>query len=920
MHKFSRSVLLTGLVAVGLAGCGDDVTVVQPPPAPPPPAATVKSITVAPNPGNVAIGGTITMSAAVIADEGVATTVTWSSSDAAKATVNPASGVVTGVATGSVAITATSTVAPTVSGNATVNVTGAPAVATISINSVTTAGGAPVLLAAVAGQINVALNLERGGESVQRVELLLCDKVVGSQVFAAGVSGEDEVQAAIEVVNIPVNTAAFNATTGVPECFNGPTTLQARVITAQNQTGSASPSLNLTLANPNTVAATSEVTGGFPSATSAGGLLWNRGGLTVSVLPVIYTPGVTISAGSATFGTVGCDASGVGQRTAALVAPAAGAFIWTATLANTGTPGAGNVANYELDAAACPVALAAGEGITVTAVGGGNPVLTGVTAGLTLRLDNRAPGAPTFVANPNIRQNQWINAGVAMTGVNTGATSNGWLVNGAADAGVGGYVRQIRTGDGPTAAAARLAAPSADLPAPSLNNNSYCALASATDLLGNESALPTAGTVCTTGVVPSSTPVAAQHLAFGVDIAPPTIAFSGGLPANAQLNGGAVGAEFQVTVSDTGTVGNSGMLSGSAVRGTVQGRSAALTPPSAASCSAAPFIGSFTGGVCNPISVNAAPPFPLVPTTTIAAATTTAYYTYVAFAQDAAGNQSAPLTRVIAYDPAANVPALTSALYNVPLTGPTVVFNANASDNFDLSHVTYMMTYAGGLVGPIVFPNVTLNTFNTAPLVNTNVPAGITIEGFMRQVENVTGAGPLTVGGAFKPTALDGVAVDMALNPSANANTVIPGASVTNGVSYTAAAAAQLINSWAITAPAAAVNVTRGAGAGGAVPQQPSVTFNVDAFGPTATFNAPFARVDFYRVVAGNLVQFGSTTTFSTVDDGSPQGRRHRYSFTWTPGAAVAVGAQTIYAVGVNSAGDGLVTVANGNVTIVNNP
>jgi hypothetical protein len=912
MHKFYRSVLLTGLVAVGLAGCGDEVTVVQPPPPPPPPAPTVKSISVAPNPGTVAIGGTITMSAAVVADEGVATTVTWSSSDASKATVNATSGVVTGVAAGSVAITATSTVAPTVSGNATVNVTAAPAAATISINSVTTAGGAPVLLAAVAGQINVALNLERGGESVQRVELLLGDEIVGSQVFAAAVSGEEDVQAAVEVINIPVNTASFNATTGVADHFNGPTTLTARVITAQNQQGSASPSLSLTLANANTVAATAEVTGGFPSATSAGGLLWHRGGLTVSVLPVIYVEGVTVTAGSATFGTPGCDASGVGQRTAALVAPAAGSFAWTATLANTGTPGAGNVANYELNAAGCPGALATGEGITVTAVGGGNPVLTGVGAGLALRLDNRAPGAPTFMANPNIRQNQWINAAVAMTGVNSGTNPNGWLVNGTADAGVGGYVRQIRVGDGPTAAAARAAAPTTTIPAPSLNNNSYCALASATDLLGNESALPSAGTTCTTGVVASSTPVAAQHLAFGVDIAAPTIAFSGGLASNAQLNGGTVGAEFQVTVADTGTIGNSGMLSGSAVRGTVQLRSAALTPPSAGSC----FIGVFGSGACNATSINPAPPFPLVPTTTVAANTATAYYTYSAVAQDAAGNQSAPVTRVIAYDPAANVPALTSALYNTPLSGSTAVFNANASDNFDLQDVTYSLTY-GGLLATFVYPPVVLNTFNTAPLVNSNVAAGITINGFMRQLEDVTGNAPLAVSGQYKPTQLDGVARDMALNSSATATTAIPGASVTTGVSYTAAAAAQLIDSWAITAPNAAINISNGAGP--AAPANPlSVNIVVDAFGPTATFNPPFTRVDIYRAVGGNLVQIGTATFQGTFDNGAAQGRRHRWSFSWTPGASVAAGAQAIWAIGVNNNGDALISPVNGNITITN--
>ncbi len=154
MHKFYRSVLLTGMVAVGLAGCGDDVTIVEPPPPPPPPAPTVKSISVAPNPGSVSVGGTITMSAAVVADPGVATTVTWSSSDAAKATVNASSGVVTGVSAGSVAITATSTVNPSVQGNATVNVTAAP---TATVSGVTVTPGTAGLVVGQTVQLSASV-------------------------------------------------------------------------------------------------------------------------------------------------------------------------------------------------------------------------------------------------------------------------------------------------------------------------------------------------------------------------------------------------------------------------------------------------------------------------------------------------------------------------------------------------------------------------------------------------------------------------------------------------------------------------------------------------------------------------------------------------------------------------------------------
>jgi Fe2+ transport system protein FeoA len=49
MNKFTRFTLFAGLMAFGLAACGDDVQVVDPPPPPPPP------LVVALQPGSLAI-------------------------------------------------------------------------------------------------------------------------------------------------------------------------------------------------------------------------------------------------------------------------------------------------------------------------------------------------------------------------------------------------------------------------------------------------------------------------------------------------------------------------------------------------------------------------------------------------------------------------------------------------------------------------------------------------------------------------------------------------------------------------------------------------------------------------------------------------------------------------------------------------
>ncbi len=901
MQKLYRSLLVTGLVAVGLAGCGDDVTVTPPPPPPPPPTPQVRSVSVAPTGVTISVGGTVQMAAAVTADAGVgAVAIAWASSDAAVATVS-STGLVAGVASGSVAITATATAGgSSASGSASVTVsTTQTTPATVSIKSLLTGAGLPVPLGAAAGQINVTVNLDRGGENVQKVDLLVDGTVVGTQTFASAASsvdaaGEGEANA-IEELGFGWNSAAFDAATGAVNHTNGPHTISAKVTTAENSTGTVSPTIGITLVNASFIAVTVQVLNGA-SANGATGILWQTGDIQATAVPVLYAGG-TIQQ--------------IVLTPTALASKTLTAAPFVATWAKGTSVGGGGAGSSSTGIEVL--------GLVVGAVSTVNGAVGPVGGSAAINFDTKAPGAPTFVANPNARQNGWLNAGVGLAGLNTSATDNDWLANGAADAGVGGYIRIVRIGNGPTAAAANAAAgeTSPTLPAPSLTNVFYCAVVSAKDNLDNESALPAGGTTCSTPPVASFTAVAAQHLAFGVDIAVPTIAFSGGLASNSVGSGATVGAEFQVTVADVGTVGNSGMLTGSSVIGTVQIRNATGNV-----C----FIGA--GGGCANVSINPAPVFPLVPTLTVAASTTVGYYTAVLIGVDAAGNQTAAITRVTAYDAAANVPALTTALFNTPLNGPSVVFNANASDNFDLANVVYTMTYSGafaGLVGPIQFPAVVLNTYNVAPLVNSNVPAGLTVNGFMRQVEDVVSNSPLFVGAAGAggtqnpassvpdiPTGIAGTVTDIVGNAFGPVATPIPGGSVTAGVSYLAAAATQLIDSWAVTN--GATSVSTGVG----TPVNPtSVTLVAKAAGPTATFNPPFTRVDFYAVAGGNLVQVGSATAVNnTVDNGAPQGRVHTYQVSWTPGTAFGTGVQAVYAIGVNAAGDALITVASGAITI----
>ena len=117
--KLSRSALMAGLLALGVAACGDDVEVITPvPPPPPPPPPLVASM--APASADVAVGSSVVF--AVNASGGVAgeaASWTCSSSNTGIATASTTSSgcQATGVAAGGVTITAAVT-----KGNETANV------------------------------------------------------------------------------------------------------------------------------------------------------------------------------------------------------------------------------------------------------------------------------------------------------------------------------------------------------------------------------------------------------------------------------------------------------------------------------------------------------------------------------------------------------------------------------------------------------------------------------------------------------------------------------------------------------------------------------------------------------------------------------------------------------------------------------
>ncbi len=127
MISVPRRLTLGLIVALGAAACGDDVTVSETPA----PTPVVRAVVVSPSAATVGLPGSFTFGAAVDADAGLATTVTWSSSNPGVATV--VNGVATAASAGTASICATSTVDANKSSCAQLTVVAPPPAAITSV-------------------------------------------------------------------------------------------------------------------------------------------------------------------------------------------------------------------------------------------------------------------------------------------------------------------------------------------------------------------------------------------------------------------------------------------------------------------------------------------------------------------------------------------------------------------------------------------------------------------------------------------------------------------------------------------------------------------------------------------------------------------------------------------------------------------
>jgi hypothetical protein len=195
MQSVPRKLTLGLILAMGVAACGDDVTVDQVDP----PAPVVRSVLVTPSSATIAQGGTFQFGASVDADAGVSTAVTWSASGGTGITVDQNGlAAASASATGTGSICATSTVNTNAKSCAQLAVTPASPPATVQIDAITIgctqinlanpamAGipcgfNTPVSINNVFGQIDVRGTVDRKGSSDV--------KAVRIEVFAADASG-----------------------------------------------------------------------------------------------------------------------------------------------------------------------------------------------------------------------------------------------------------------------------------------------------------------------------------------------------------------------------------------------------------------------------------------------------------------------------------------------------------------------------------------------------------------------------------------------------------------------------------------------------------------------------------------------------------------------------------------------------------
>jgi len=896
MQSVFRSTFVGVLALAALTACGDKTTT---------PAGQIQNVTVSPPSASIAVGDHFTFVANVTATGNASRTVTWSTGDATIATVDQ-NGVVTGVKGGTTSVIATST-DPNVKGAASVTVGAvvAPTVTIASINhTVAGTGSVPVDQSNVQGQIDVLVNLDAGTQKVSSVSLIMScngkDTTVQTQTISAGDIAPIGADEAASTVPFSFNTGAFNPATGAVAFKNGVCTIKASAVTSTG-TVVASSGEQLTLNNPDNISVTSITTtpsaGQLATANDATGLVWHAGAVSVTAVPVIFSSRSIASATINLVNVSGLPALGQGGTLAPTstiasiggIAPASG--VLTATFPNS-TTAAGGVGK-----ATVPLL-----GVTVNTVdntGNAGPSVTAAAAN-SIRLDNTAPDltatAPTVTFNQN-SSGGWVGKNFVFSpaagSINLGSAGADTIHTTSGT--VAGVDNVVDTTQASLSGGAFANFSSVSSLAESSSGSSYALRLKICDALGN----------CST--TSSSTPIAT----FGVDLTPPSLsAVAGAAPKDNQVfNFGATPfttAAFAVT-DTSGTAGVT--ASGSnGVLAQVQG----LVPGSGTSAATVCPVGNTSGSApavtCK--SPNAQPLTFTIPSTA-------GEYTMTVQGVDQAGNTSAPITIHYYVDQA--VPVVSGGVA-VPASITTgTAFTSSATDNMDvaagngsLQYTTLGVKFAEAGTG-----SPTGVTFDNALTRSSTIT--VTLNPFYRSLTNAFN----TVG--EKPEQLVVRALDAAGNLSLGSGVgaqvvALPAANITTGTAFSNSDPSTGISAWTIAANPNPVDSLK------------TTTITASATAVSATSGSPFTQVCFYEQstqgaeggvagpggsVSGELFLLsctGAETTTGVFNVGT--GRLLNYSISFTAPVITGGGTITIFAIGNNAGGDGLVTATPLTLTV----
>lgn len=875
----------------------------------------VRSVRVSPDNAIVPTGSTLQLVANVDANSGIARTVTWSTSNAAVATVST-TGLVTGVSQGAATITARSTVDTTVTGAAAITVRN-PVPATISIASVTFGTlQTPVNVNNVFGQFEVTLNVDPGDQGITKVEVLLDGAVACSQTFSVSRSEElalSKVFANVQAapVTCSINSALFDATTGAASYFNGVRKLSARATTTAG-IQIVTPSQDLTFNNVSGVVLTVTQNNGTDPAVGvnpATGLSWIGGSITVNAVGVSYVQGVSIGSVTIDNGNTTDGLFFLGKTVAqviTLTATTNGGSTGSKTYSETGTWSStdNDAGNYmtasTINISGVPAVL--GEAPVVFGT-----VLSNSTTGptTTLNFPTNALGNATIpplaiVRVDNTSPGVTSANGVAQTAITLGAALI-WF-NATSSFGL------LSTSTNPLGAPA-LSVLNASLPGPGndieegvdvISMSVYATAAGA--------ALPTASACDITGL---------NLVTTGSQLAETTVStayrfrlvFKDAVGNQTCIDvATTAGADFTApTATVTGPAANTGYdtfpLPNWAVTATDNASGFSLTTPLLVIMSRLNTDGSTTCVIGSGTGCTTAAGQPLTFNAT-GGAPGDGYYTTSITLRDQAGNQVVLVTnRLYALD--ATNPAFSGGI-SLPslIAGATTnTFTATVTDNLDLGSIFGDVTYT--VTGTVLrYPTQVIGTFG--PPLEQSATVNYAVANWIRCI-NAAGSFATASG---PPTTITMTVSDQA-TIGTNLTSLTSGAFGANAQACTGSVgniAAADILSFTQSAPFYGTGLTAVDIDGATLATTSSTTVRLRAIADVALNSSadPFTRVDFYYVGTGGVlikVGTGTATLAQTVSN-----RTYTYDFTWDPDAAVPVGAVTVVAIGVDAQGDGVLT------------